>query len=285
MNGSWLGVDLGGTNLRVGLVHKNTLQAVKSCTVPKTNESRQVYKALVELIREVITDDVRGIGVAVPGAVDHERGIVYNLQNIPSWHEVPLKMLLEKEFDRPAEINNDANAFVIGEKYFGQAQDYTHVVGLILGTGLGSGILLDGHLYTGSNGGAGEFGMLPYREGILEDYCSGKFFTRKAGISGQEAAQQKRKGDASARQLFDEFGRHLGNAMKMVVYAIDPEMIVLGGSVSKSYPWFKTSMYDVLNTLVFPRTLTRLRITCSTVEHISILGAAALCIHQHTVDT
>ncbi|MCF7801830.1 MAG: ROK family protein, partial [Candidatus Marinimicrobia bacterium] len=89
MTGSWLGVDLGGTNLRVGLVHKNTLKAVKTRTVPKTNESRQVYQTLVELIRDVITEEVQGIGVAVPGAVDHERGIVYNLQNIPSWHEVP----------------------------------------------------------------------------------------------------------------------------------------------------------------------------------------------------
>ncbi|MCF7796732.1 MAG: ROK family protein [Lentisphaeria bacterium] len=284
MTESWLGVDLGGTNLRVGLVQKHTLQAVKNRTVPKTNESRQVYKTLVELIREVITDDVKGIGVAVPGAVDHQRGIVYNLQNIPSWHEVPLKMLLEKEFDRPAEINNDANAFVIGEKYFGQARDYNNVVGLILGTGLGSGILMNGHLYTGSNGGAGEFGMLPYREGILEEYCSGKFFHRKADISGQEAAQLFRKGDSSARQLFEEFGRHLGNALKMIVYAIDPHLIILGGSVSKSYPLFKGSMFNVLNSLVFPRTLTRLQITCSTEEHIAILGAAALCIHQHSLE-
>ncbi len=279
---TWLGVDLGGSSIRVGMVRGNTLQVVKQISVPQTKASRVVFDLLVKLIREVLTDEVVGIGVGVPGAVDHKRGVIYNLQNIPSWHEVPLKTLLESEFKIHVEVNNDANAFVVGEKYFGQAQDYENIVGLVLGTGMGSGIILNNHLFTGANGGAGEFGMLPYRKSILEDYCSGKFFLQKAGITGAEAAARATKGDMHAQALFTEFGEHLGNALKIILYSLDPEIIVLGGSVSKSFESFKFGMLEVLRSLVFPRTLARLQLTCSSVDHIAILGAAALCIDvQH----
>lgn len=277
---SWLGIDLGGTNMRVGTVRHNALQGVKTRPVPKTHDSRIVFDALVELIRESLTPEISGIGVAVPGAVDNERGVVYNLQNIPSWIEVPLKTLLENEFKIDTEINNDANAFVIGEKHFGQARDFNNVVGLILGTGMGSGMLMNGQLYTGANGGAGEFGMLPYGEGILEDYCSGKFFEQHAGISGKEASDRAGRGDSHAQALFFEFGKHLGTALKIIVYAVDPELIVLGGSISKAIPYFKGAMLDALNSLIFPRTLARLQVTCSAIEHISILGAAAFCMER-----
>ena len=278
---TWLGIDLGGTNMRVGVVRQNALLGVKTRPVPQTNDSRIVYDALVQLIRESMTPEINGIGVAVPGAVDHERGVVYNLNNIPSWIEVPLKTLFENEFKIDTEINNDANAFVIGEKHFGQARDFNNVVGLILGTGMGSGMLMNGQLYTGANGGAGEFGMLPYEGGILEDYCSGKFFTQHAGITGKEAADRAGRGDSHAQALFFEFGKHLGAALKTVVYAVDPEMIVLGGSISKAIPYFKTTMLDSLNSLIFPRTLARLKITCSAIEHIAILGAAAFCMERN----
>lgn len=275
---TWLGIDLGGTNMRIGLVRNNALQGVKRRPVPQTDDSRTVFDSLVELIREMMTPEIQGIGVAVPGAVDHVRGVVYNLKNIPSWVEVPLKTLLEREFDIHTEVNNDANAFIVGEKHFGQAQDFDKVVGLVLGTGLGSGMILNGKLYTGANGGAGEFGMLPYLEGILEDYCSGKFFVQHGGITGKEAAERAGLGDSQAQALFLEFGKHLGNALKTIMYAVDPEMIVLGGSISKSFPYFKSAMMDSLNSLIFPRSLARLQLTCSAIEHIAILGAAALCM-------
>jgi glucokinase len=83
--------------------------------------------------------------------VDVEKGIVYSVINIPSWHEVPLKQILEDRFGLPVFVNNDANCFAMGELYYGSGRGYRHLVGLIVGTGLGAGIVVNGRLYSGAN--------------------------------------------------------------------------------------------------------------------------------------
>ena len=123
-----------------------------------------------------------------------KRGVVYDVQNIPSFKEVDLKRILEEEFKIPTYINNDANCFIVGEKYFGAGRDYKNIVGLIIGTGLGAGLYTNGKLYCGTNCGAGEFGMLPYKDGIYEDYCSGKYFSNGLKTTGKEIFYRAEKG-------------------------------------------------------------------------------------------
>jgi glucokinase len=227
-------------------------------------------------IDAVLRKDVAGIGAGVPSVIDLKGGVVYDVQNIRSWKKVPLKTYLEERYHLPVYVNNDANCFAAGEKYFGKAKPCDHAVGLILGTGLGAGVIANGRLYSGTNCGAGEFGMLPYLDRNFEAYASGQFFERVHGVSGREVAARAERGEARALEIFAEYGRHLGQAVQAICYSVDPEIIVLGGSVSKSFRFFSAAMWESFQTFAYSITKERLRIEVSETENIAILGAAAL---------
>jgi glucokinase len=114
----------------------------------------------------------------VPSIVNRKEGIVYDVQNIRAPQEVYLKEILEKEIKVPVYLDNDANCFALGEYRFGAGQGSKHLVGLTIGTGMGAGIINDGFLLKDANGGAGEFGIIPYLDAGYESYCSGQFFLR-----------------------------------------------------------------------------------------------------------
>jgi glucokinase len=208
--------------------------------------------------------------------VDLETGIVYDVQNIPSWQEVPLKSILEERYAVPVLVNNDANCFALGEKHFGQGVGCQSLIGLILGTGFAGGIIVDGRLYPGRNCGAGEFGLIPYRESIHEHYCSGQFFTRQVGQTGAEVFRRAAEGDPEAVRVFAAFGQHVGEAIKTILYAYDPEMLILGGSVRKAFRFFQDAMWESIRTFAFSNSIKALKIAVSELEHVAILGAAAL---------
>jgi len=271
-----IGVDLGGTNVRAGLVADGRLAEVRSVPVRARGTVEDVLGDLFGAVDPLMGPGVAGIGAGVPSVIDLKSGTVYDVQNIPSWKKVPLKALLEERYRLPAYVNNDANSFAAGEKYFGRLRPYDHAVGLIIGTGLGAGIIANGRLYSGVNCGAGEFGMLPYLDRNFEAYASGQFFRRVHGTSGRELAARAGRGEGPALGIFAEFGRHLGEAVKAVCYAVDPECIVLGGSVSKSYAFFRAALGETFGTYAYSIAKERLRIEVSTTENIAILGAAAL---------
>ena len=183
------------------------------------DETLDYLAAQIEKIFRVGTEK---IGIGVPSVVDVKQGIVYDTQNIPSWTEVPLKEHLEKRFGVPVDVNNDANCFAMGVygTYPADAKPETLVV-VTLGTGVGMGIVIDGRLFCGANCGAGELGCLPFKDGILEDYCSKKFFTG-AGWDSRDLAEKAKEGDPDALLLFDEFGQNLGALVCTVMYAYDP---------------------------------------------------------------
>ncbi|WP_439183241.1 ROK family protein [Carboxylicivirga taeanensis] len=273
-----IGVDLGGTNMRTGLVEGDSILEVSSCLVPKTDDADVVTNTLIETIKDVITTEVEGIGIGVPSLVKSSNGVVYDVQNIPSWKKIPLKEILEKEFKLPVCINNDANCFAVGERVYGAGQDYNDFVGLITGTGVGGGIIKNGHLMQDQNCGAGEFGMIPYLEHDYEYYCSGQFFENVHQINGAELAQRASNGDANALAIFAEYGKHLGNAIKTILFSVDPNAIVLGGSVSRSYEFYKEAMWKEISTFPYQFVLENFVIVPSVVKEIAILGAAALYI-------
>ena len=108
--------------------------------------------------------------------MDPDRGFVLDLQNIPLWFELPLADLLKREFQRPIKLNNDANCFALGHAQFDAGKKWQNFAALTLGTGLGMGMIINGGLYSGLISGAGEIGMVPYRDGIVEDYCESVFY-------------------------------------------------------------------------------------------------------------
>jgi glucokinase len=276
-----IGVDLGGTNIRAGKAIDREITLIKSAPTPSAEAEDVVIEAIFSLIDACIDEQTQSIGVGVPSVVDVEKGIVYDVVNIPSWKEVHLKEILENKYKIPAYINNDANCFALGEKYFGKAQAYNSVVGLAIGTGMGSGLIFNGKLYEGANCGAGEFGNVPYLSHNFEYYCSGQFFAEEKPISAYEAFLKAQTGDKEALAMFNEFGHHLGQAIKSILYAYDPEVIVLGGSLSKSYEFFKVPMFEAIQDFAYSNVLKNLKIEISNLEHSAIYGAAALFLNKH----
>lgn len=271
-----IGVDLGATNIRAGLIRGSSLETVIQTATPADGSVDEVMQEIYGLIEHFDGDAVSGIGIGVPSVVDVDEGIVYEVQNIPSWDKVPVKALLEERYSVPAFVNNDANCFALGEYHFGKGAGYGSMIGLILGTGFAGGIVLDGQLYTGPNCGAGEFGMMPYKDSVYEHYCAGLFFERQYNVDGKEVYQRAIEGDPWALERFDEMGHHLGSALKAVLYAYDPECIVFGGSVRHAYSYFEEAMWEVLNTFAYSRTVDRLTLEVSELDNVAVLGAAAL---------
>ncbi len=276
-NSSVIGIDLGGTKVQTGLIDQGQLRQVFTKEINSSGSEIEVLNEIFHMIDKYENRSFSGIGIGIPSVVDIETGIVYDVVNIPSWKEVHLKEILEKRYNVQVNVNNDANVFVLGEKYFGCAKAFRNVAGITLGTGLGGGLIINDKLYSGENCGAGEFGEIPYKETKLEDYCGSQFFLRNFDASGEELFTLVEKGDEFGKHAFRELGFHIGNALKIIVLAVDPEIIVFGGSISKSYEYFKDSMMDQFKTFVFSKSVERLEIKVSDTKNVALLGAAALC--------
>jgi glucokinase len=277
-NPKFIGVDLGGTNVRAGLVQNGKIIKLKARPISGHAKQEIVLEEVCETIAAVLQPGVRGIGIDVPSLVDVEKGIVYSVANIPSWRKVPLKKILEKRFGVPVFVNNDAKCFALGELHYGEGRGYKNLIGLIIGTGLGAGVIIGGKLFYGSNGSAGEIGHAPYKESEFEHYCSGRFFQREFGLDGAILDQRAVAGDRDAQKKLASFGDAFADAIMTLLYAYDPEIIVLGGSVSKSYPFFEKRMRERLKTFRFQSSLKRLKIVRSKKPNIAVLAAAALCL-------
>jgi len=273
-----IGVDLGGTNVRAGLVQNGKIVALDKRPISSHAKKEIVLEEVCQSIATVFRKDVRGIGIDVPSLVDAEKGIVFNVANIPSWKKVPLKKILEKRFGVPVFVNNDAKCFALGEFHYGEGRGYKNVIGLIIGTGMGAGVILNGKLFSGTNGGAGEIGHIPYKENEFEHFCSGRFFEREFGLDGATLDQRAIAGDRDAQEKLASFGDAFADAIMAILYAYDPEIIVLGGSVTRSYPFFEKRMHERLKTFRFQKELKRVKIVRSKKAHIAVLAAAALCL-------
>lgn len=277
-----IGVDLGGTKIKAGVEMNGSVIKQDTILLQDKDSLSSTLQQLIDLIKPLMAYSVNSIGIGVPSVVDTEKGIVYDVTNIPSWKKVDLKDILQEEFNVPVFVNNDVNCFTLGESRFGVAQGFSSVVGVTTGTGLGSGIIINKQLYVGNNCGAGEIGLLPYLDKNIEYYASNNFFEAIHGITALEANQAAVAGDETSIALWAQFGTHLGVAIKTIMYAYDPEAIVLGGSLSKAYSFFEEGMYNALQDFSFPESLKRLKIFQSTNENIALLGAAALIPSQHT---
>lgn len=277
-----IGVDLGGTKVRAGIALNGEVRNQKQQLFKSMGTKSETLGQLMDLIRPMMSRGIRGIGLGVPSVIDVEKGIVYNVVNIPSWDCVPLKDILEQEFSVPVAVNNDVNCFVLGEHRFGRLKGMKNVVGMTSGTGLGSGIIINHGLYVGSNCGAGEIGLLSYRDHNIEYYASGNFFEAFHGVSAITAHDRALSGDQEALGWWREFGGHMGQAIKTVVYAYDPQAIVIGGSVSKAFSFFEAAMLASLENFTFPESIRNLKIFQSVNENITLLGAAALIGSEET---
>lgn len=273
-----IGIDLGGTKINAGLVKGDKIIDKSYKLIPQNAENEwNLINLIIDLIKDLLSrNEAAGIGVGVPSILNREKGIVYNVQNIPTWKEVHLADILTKEFGIPVFLDNDANCFALGEYQFGLGKNCKNMVGLTIGTGMGAGIITNGHLMSDANGGAGEFGMIQYKDSIFEDYCSGKFFKKQYHLTGEELKNLADQGNTKALEAFEKFGKHLGNAIKAIIYSVDPQKIIIGGSVVKSAKYFDKSLKQSIQEIEIEKMLENFEIIYSNTPDIAILGATSL---------
>lgn len=271
-----LGLDIGGTGIKGGILINGELEDIRSISTPAKESKEHILETIAAFIESYLQYDLAGIGIGIPGLVNVKEGIVLGLSNIPAFQHVELKKFLVERFGKPVFINNDANCFASGVHKFGVGRKFKHLVGLTLGTGIGGGIVINGHLYSGVNSAAGEWCSASYLDHNYEHYCSGKFFEKYYHNKPKSLAKKALTGDPLAIQAFEEYGRHLGELIKHILYGLAPEAIILGGSIRKTYPLFKKSMMKSLEGFSYPTVLENLQILLSEMDETGIHGAVAL---------
>lgn len=279
-----IGIDVGGTKIVGGRIENGAISHLEEADTLASTGGEITIGVLKGVIESLITPATAAIGIGVPSVVDRDKGIVYNVQNIKGWDEVHLKEIIEKEYGLPVYIDNDANCYAIGERIFGKGRNYRHFVGITLGTGVGGGIVQDGHLLKDANCGSGEFGELPYLDTIVEEYCGSRFFVREGGMSGYEAAMKARDKDEAAIELYDQYGHHMSELIKMIMLTIDPEAIILGGSIAQAFDLFEGAMHKGLEDFSYPKSVDKLQIVTSELQNTGVLGAGALCVDYENLE-
>jgi len=264
---AWVvGVDLGGTKIELGLIDpQNEIVARKK--IP--TEAEQGPEAAVERMAAVVEEFARrlpegesiaSLGICCPGPLDHIAGVLINPTNLPKFYNVPLRQMLSDRLQMPVSMEHDAKAAGLGEFYYGAGRDENSMVFIVIGTGVGAAIFLDGQLIRGVKNFAGEVGHATVdrngeacacgSRGCLETYTSGPWLRRRyqrllehegrsissvgeAPITGETVASRARDGETLARQIMDEAGEALGIAVATMAMTLDIELYVFGGSVPK----------------------------------------------------
>ncbi|MGC0141550.1 ROK family protein [Pseudactinotalea sp. Z1732] len=243
----WLGVDVGATMTKVAMVDDAQWTVTEQATVPtdRTDPDRTVA-ACARLIGGWVArnPEVRGVGVTLPGHIDPESGLGLVVPNIPGdWRGVSVTRPLQVAAGRPIEMINDARAFVLAESRLGAARGVDDVLGIVLGTGIGGGLVLGGRLFTGSSGNAGEVGhqVLMHdgppcgcgNRGCLEALARAEIIAVAAGhATVADAAAAAASGDPRARSALWEAGTWIGLGLANQVTVLTPEVVVIGGGVA-----------------------------------------------------
>ena len=296
-----LGIDIGGTNTVVGLVNKEGkvlgTDSVKTQSFPVLKEYvKTVSKLAKDLIAKnnVSIDDIVGLGIGVPNA-NYYTGNIEKAPNLP-WKQdkVPLAKMFREELNIPVTITNDANAAALGEKMYGVAKDMDNFIMITLGTGVGSGIVINGQLVYGHNGFAGELGHVIIerngrlcgcgRRGCLETYCSATGIVRTAKerntpfLTSKDIYDAAVKGDETAIDIFKETGTRLGRALADMVVFSSPEAFVLFGGLAKAGDFIVKYTKEAMEEAIMPIFKGKVKILLSTMKYAdaAVLGASAL---------
>jgi glucokinase len=296
-----LGIDIGGTNTVVGLVNKEGkvlgTDSVKTQSFPVLEEYvKTVSKLAKDLIAKnnVSIAEIVGLGIGAPNA-NYYTGNIEMAPNLP-WKQdkVPLAKMFREELNIPVTITNDANAAALGEKMYGVAKDMDNFIMITLGTGVGSGIVINGQLVYGHDGFAGELGHVIIerngrlcgcgRRGCLETYCSATGIVRTAKerntpfLTSKDIYDAAVKGDETAIDIFKETGTRLGRAFADMVVFSSPEAFVLFGGLAKAGDFIVKYTKEAMEEAIMPIFKGKVKILLSTMKDAdaAVLGASAL---------
>ena len=312
-----IGIDLGGTNIRIALVNREG-QITVSEEFP--TQSDQPGKIIVHAISEQIEtilvkvschrNEIQGIGLASAGFLSPQEGFIYFSPNLPTLSNFPIVKLLEEDTGLMTILENDANAAAIGEHWLGAGKNVNNFIFITLGTGLGSGIILNGEIWHGTHGFAGEFGHtilfpdgLPCkcgRKGCLEVYCSSSaivYFTREKLKQGKPSSLGKERmplnsrtifehashGDPLACEIFRETGRYLGIALSNVFNLLDLQIAIIGGKVAEAGNLILKPVRDEVERIAISSRYYPPQVLKSELgDNAGVLGAACLVFKNST---
>lgn len=273
-------LDIGGSKINAGIFKGGKIVQSKIHKFNSKLSSDDILAYIISCINEIKDHDVVGIAIGVPSIVDLEQGIIIDAVNIKAWKHMPLKASLEQHFNLPVYINNDVNCFTFGEHLSGAGKGYSDIVGICIGTGIGSALVFNNDLYTGHNCSAGEIGCINYLSGTFDEYCGGVFFTEHYGKSGSQLFQQAIKGDTFAIEAFETYGQHLGEAISQLLLFFDPKLIVIGGSITESFDFFIGTVWEKLANFPYQNVIKNLHIEKSRQQDSALLGAANLYLNS-----
>jgi glucokinase len=293
-------VDFGGTKLMVGIVREDgVVVALRSVPTPRrspdavADESARILTALTEE-RGIDLTQLVGVGSTVPGMADASAGLL-RLAPALGWRDLPFASMLEERLGLKARIANDVNACAVAEQRYGAAQGVRNFLWMTVSTGIGGALVIDGRLYEGGGGLAGEIGHINVerhgapcgcgRHGCLEAMAAGLAIARRgreAGldvVSAREVASLARAGESRAVAVIEETAVYLGRALAVAVNLLDPDLIVLGGGVSGSLDLMRdTILHTVLEEAVVSKGREPRIIGTPLGQQAALIGAATLVL-------
>jgi glucokinase len=246
-----IGIDLGGTAIKLGRFTQegNCLQSL-SVPTPQPAYPDATIETMVYAIEKLAPDmtDISAIGVATPGPADAAGRVAKIAINLEGWIDIPVATLIQSRTGIPTTIGNDGNCAGLGEHWLGAGRNYRHSVLLTLGTGVGGAVFLNGELFTGHAGSAGELGSISMdpnghacnsgNNGSLEQFLSRQSIYRATGKEPQELGDLAAAGDRDALEFWDGYGRNLGIGLATIIYILTPEVAIIGGGISASAKYF-----------------------------------------------
>ncbi|MFN6501835.1 MAG: ROK family protein [Nostoc sp. DedQUE01] len=295
MTNEVIGIDVGGTAIKLGrFTPDGTCLQSLTLTAPQPTTPEAVLAVLVDAIAQIDPDNQSvAIGVGTPGPADAAARIAKIAINLPGWLDVPLADWLETKTSKPTVIGNDANCALLGEAWLGAGRQFQNLILLTLGTGVGGAIILNGKLFVGHQGAAGELGLISFNpdgptcnsgnQGSLEQYASATAIRRRTLKEPIELGNLAQQGDAASLTFWQEYGKCLGIGLTTLVYVLTPQAIVIGGGISGSFEFFFPAMKAEIEKRVQPLSREGLQILPAQLgKFAGMVGAAKLAWQKYS---
>lgn len=283
----YIGIDIGGTKCAV-IRGNEEGKIMEKQRFPTQNREKTLEK-IFSCVRELWTEATVSIGVSCGGPLDQEKGMILSPPNLPGWDKVPITRMLQEAFGAPVWLENDADACAVAEWQFGAGKGCSNMIFLTFGTGLGAGLILNGRLYPGSCGMAGEVGhirLFPQghigygKAGSYEGYCSGGGIAQYGLGSAEELAQRAKAGDSTALAVWRDTGRHLGSLLAILVDLLNPEKIVIGSIYARAGELMEEEMQKVLREEALGKSLATCKILPAKLgEALGDIAALSVAMH------
>lgn len=296
----FLGIDVGGTNVKFGLVDsKGSLIEKTKFKTAELTATGDFLTAFGDALEEQLErhKNVKDVGIGIPGLLSKDRKSTVKLQNIPSLDGVSLHEYLNNRFkNQHFHLENDANAALIGEYYFSETPLPENVLMITLGTGVGGAAIIDGKIFKGGEGNGmeighimathkktveqlvGKKGLVKQTQKLLKKKSGDSILREKKHISAKDVEKAAFEGDPIAIKAYKKLGKTLGSCIISSMRILDVNTIILGGGVADTYTFFSKPMYKQINKFIGPYYTDHLNIRmASLANEAGIVGAAALC--------